>query len=76
MTYIYRLLVLALDRRIIDISLEERLQSQTYALFTWAKAMLPTIKASARLKHNFAPVVMTSVLISLTRRLQEEEQIT
>jgi hypothetical protein len=38
--------MLAIDRRIFDISLEERLQARTSDLEAWTKTMLPAIRLS------------------------------
>jgi hypothetical protein len=38
--------MLALDRRIFDIPLEERLQLRTSDLVAWTKTMLPVIRHS------------------------------
>jgi hypothetical protein len=41
-------LMLVFDRRILDIPLEERLQSRTSDLVAWAKTMFPVIHQSIR----------------------------
>jgi hypothetical protein len=41
-------LMLAHDRRVLDVPLEERLQSRTSELLAWAKTMLPVINRSVR----------------------------
>jgi hypothetical protein len=40
--------MLAHDRRVLDVPLEERLQSQTSELLVWVKTMLPVINQSVR----------------------------
>jgi hypothetical protein len=40
--------MLAHDRRVLDVPLEERLQSRTSELLAWAKTMLPVINRSVR----------------------------
>jgi hypothetical protein len=40
--------MLAHDRRVLDVPLEERLQSRTSELLAWAKTMLPVINRSIR----------------------------
>jgi hypothetical protein len=40
--------MLAHDRRVLDVPLEERLQSRTSELLAWAKTMLPIINRSVR----------------------------
>jgi hypothetical protein len=44
--------MLAIDRRIFDIPLEERLQSRTSDLVAWTKTMLPTIRLSISEAQN------------------------
>jgi hypothetical protein len=53
-----------LDRRILVIPLEERLQSRTFDLVAWAKTMFKFIHRSIRDKvgPNFVPIITTSVL--------------
>jgi hypothetical protein len=41
-------LMLAHDRRVLDVPLEERLQSRTSELLAWAKTMLPVSNRSVR----------------------------
>jgi hypothetical protein len=41
-------LMLAHDRRVLDVPLDERLQSRTPGLLSWAKTMLPVINRSVR----------------------------
>jgi hypothetical protein len=41
-------LMLAHDRRVLDVPLEERLLTRTSALLAWAKTMLPAINRSVR----------------------------
>jgi hypothetical protein len=48
MTYAHDPLMLAHDRRILDVPLEERLQSRSSELLAWVKTMLPVINQSAR----------------------------
>jgi hypothetical protein len=52
MAYANSPLMLAIDRRIINIPLEERLQSRTSDLVTWTKTMLPTIRLSISKAQN------------------------
>ncbi len=40
--------MLAHDRRVLDVPLEERLESRTSVLIAWAKTMLPVIRKSVR----------------------------
>jgi hypothetical protein len=48
--YAHAPLMLAHDRRVLDVPLEERLQSRTSELLAWAKTMLPlSTEASATL---------------------------
>ena len=46
--YAHAPLMLAHDKRVLDIPLEERLQSRTSELVAWAKSMLPVINRSVR----------------------------
>jgi hypothetical protein len=49
--------MLAHDRRVLDVPLEERLQSRTSELLAWAKTMLPVINRSvrdARTQYNWS----------------------
>jgi hypothetical protein len=46
--YAHAPLMLAHDRRVLDVPLEERLQSRTSELLAWAKTMLPVINRSVR----------------------------
>jgi hypothetical protein len=46
--YAHAPLMLAHDRRVLDVPLEERLQSRTTELLAWAKTMLPVINRSVR----------------------------
>jgi hypothetical protein len=46
MAYASNPLMLAIDRRIVDIPLEERLQARTSDLVAWTKTLLPTIRLS------------------------------
>jgi hypothetical protein len=46
--YAHAPLMLAHDRRVLDVRLEERLQSRTTELLAWAKTMLPVINRSVR----------------------------
>jgi hypothetical protein len=46
--YAHAPLVLAHDRRVLDVSREERLQLRNYELLAWAKTMLPVINRSVR----------------------------
>jgi hypothetical protein len=48
MAYAYAPLMLAHDRQILEVPLEERLQTRTSALRAWAKTMLPAITQSVR----------------------------
>jgi hypothetical protein len=48
MAYASTLLVLALDLRVLDIPLKERLQSRTSDPVVWAKTMFPVIHQSIR----------------------------
>ena len=48
MAYAHAPLMLAHDRRVLEVPLEERLQSRTSELLAWAKAMLPVINRSVR----------------------------
>jgi hypothetical protein len=68
-------LVLALDRRIFDIPLEERLQSRTTDLVAGTKTIFPVIhhsiseaRAQIRTGHT------ASVIVSLTRQRQRQNQ--
>jgi hypothetical protein len=45
--------MLAHDRRVLDVPLEERLQSRTSELLAWAKTMLPVINRSPRRSLNY-----------------------
>jgi hypothetical protein len=46
MAYAHAPLMLAHDRRVLDVPLEERLQSRTSELLAWVKTMLPVINRS------------------------------
>ena len=46
--YAHAPLMLAHDRRVLDVPLEERQQSRTTELLAWAKTMLPVINRSVR----------------------------
>jgi hypothetical protein len=46
MAYAHSPIMLALDRRIFDIPLEERLQSRTSDLVAWTTTMLPVFRHS------------------------------
>ncbi len=46
--YAHAPLMLAHDRRVLDVPLDERLQSRTSELLSWAKTMLPVINRSVR----------------------------
>jgi hypothetical protein len=46
--YAHAPLMLAHERRVLDVPLEERLQSRTSDLMAWAKIMLPVINRSVR----------------------------
>jgi hypothetical protein len=46
--YAHAPLMLAHDRRVLDVPLEERLQSRTSELLAWAMTMLPVINRSVR----------------------------
>jgi hypothetical protein len=48
MAYAHARLMLAHDRRVLEVPLEERMQSRTYELLAWAKSMLPVINRSVR----------------------------
>jgi hypothetical protein len=48
LAYAHAPIMLAHDRRIFEVPLEERLQSRTSELLAWAKTMLPVIKQSVR----------------------------
>jgi hypothetical protein len=48
MAYSHGPLMLAQDQRVLDVPLEERLQSRTSELLAWAKTMLPAINRSVR----------------------------
>jgi hypothetical protein len=74
--YAHGPIMLALDRRIFDIPLEERLQSRTSDLIAWTKTMLPTIRLSiiARHRTKLVPATKTSVLISLIRQHHSEHE--
>jgi hypothetical protein len=48
MAYAYGPHIFAHDRRVLDIPLEDRLQSRTSDLIAWAKAMLTAIHKSIR----------------------------
>jgi hypothetical protein len=47
-TYAHAPLMLAHDRRVLDVPLEERLQSRTSDLMSWFKSALPVINLSVR----------------------------
>jgi hypothetical protein len=44
--------MLAIDRRIFDLPLEDRLQERTSDLAAWTKTMLPTIRLSISEAQN------------------------
>jgi hypothetical protein len=46
MAYAHAPLMLAHDRRVLDVKLEERLQSRTSELLAWVETMLPVINRS------------------------------
>jgi hypothetical protein len=48
LAYAHAPLMLAHDRRVLDVPLEERLQSRTSELLAWVKTMLPVINQSVR----------------------------
>jgi hypothetical protein len=48
MAYAHAPLMLAHDRRVLEVPLEERLQSRTSELLAWVKSMLPVINRSVR----------------------------
>jgi hypothetical protein len=75
--YAYGPLRLAIDRRILDIPLEQCLQSRTSDLVAWVKTMFPIISITAftRLGHNFVPDITSSVIISLTRQRQNQPRM-
>jgi hypothetical protein len=52
MAYASSPLMLAIDRRIFHIPLEERLRSRTSDLEAWNKTMLPTIRLSISEARN------------------------
>jgi hypothetical protein len=52
MAYAASPLMLAIDQRIFDISLEKRLQPRTSDLVAWTKTMLPTIRPSISEAQN------------------------
>jgi hypothetical protein len=44
----YESLMLALDRRVLDIPVGERLRTRTFDLVTWAKIIFPVVHQSIR----------------------------
>jgi hypothetical protein len=52
MAYANNPLMLAIDRRIFDVSLEERIQSRTFNLVAWTKTMLRTVRHSISEAQN------------------------
>jgi hypothetical protein len=66
MAYAYTRLILAFDRRIFDIPLEEHFQSRTSDLVAWPRqCMQLSIRAFAELRRNFVPGITTSILFLL-----------
>jgi hypothetical protein len=63
--YAHAPLMLAHDRRVLDVPLEERLQSRTSELLAWAKTMLPVINRSVRdARTHYKLVIKTSAVTS------------
>jgi hypothetical protein len=61
--YAHAPLMLAHDRRVLDVPLEERLQSRTSELLAWAKT-IPVINRSVRDALNYKLVIKTSAVTS------------
>jgi hypothetical protein len=61
--YAHAPLMLAHDRRVLDVPLEERLQSRTSELLAWAKT-IPVINRSVRDARHYKLVIKTSAVTS------------
>jgi hypothetical protein len=69
MTYASSPLMLAIDRRIFNIPLEERLQARTSDIDAWTrKCSQSSASVLVRRRAKSEPAAKTSVLISLTRQ--------